>query len=80
MKEENLIKLEKSFQLKFDEAQTSYCENLQELARSYELKINASKIDNDNIKKEKDKEIYRLSDIIQHQCTRLYVFPTKFVF
>lgn len=67
------MKLEISFQIKFEEAQKSYNEQLENLAGSYEQKIRNLKADSDNVKVEKDQEIFRLSEIIQQQCSRYYI-------
>lgn len=74
MKEQNLLKLEKTFQIKFEEAQKSYNDKLQEISTMNELKIRDLKMDNEVIRKEKDREIFRLSEIIQQQCSRLNRF------
>lgn len=71
-------KLERSFQLKFDEAQKNFYEKIQDLTKNYEIKIKDLKTDNDNIRKEKDNEIFRLSEIIQTQCLRYYAFIYTF--
>ncbi|CAH1154398.1 unnamed protein product [Phaedon cochleariae] len=70
-KSEQLRKLERSYEFQIEQIEDNYKLKMEEIKADSEMRLRELKLEYEDDKKEKDKEIYRLSDIIQQQCIRM---------
>ncbi|XP_074039750.1 uncharacterized protein [Leptinotarsa decemlineata] len=69
--EANIRQLEEAYEYKIENITENYELKLKEVKAEYEMRMRELKLQGEYDKKEKDKEIYRLSEIIQQQCNRM---------